>query len=228
VLLGFGAWLLVTCHSSTALFCALMAVLLFWASKYLAGIRRPITGIATCVAIICGLLWVAQIPGVKQSIYSALGRDQTLTGRTEIWRLVREQNINPVVGCGFQSFWNSQPGAEVYDELRDTNIRTAHNGYLETYLDGGLVGIVLLTIMLLSATYKAIKAVVTTGGRLVDRFALIFCLVALAYNWTESDFFRLEPLWFAFLLFTLNSPLRGARGADEEALISTPFQLSRV
>src|SRR4030095_2355216 len=96
------------------------------------------------------------------------------------WRLVREQNINPVVGCGFQSFWNSQAGAEVYGELRDTNIRTVHNGYLEIYVDGGLVGVVLLTIMLLSATYRTIKAFVTMGGRLVDRFAFIFCFFSLA------------------------------------------------
>src|SRR5206468_8314331 len=129
---------------STSLVCAVVAGILLWAGKYLGGMRQPIMGVLVCIAISSIFLRTAQIPQVNRSIFGALGRNETLTGRTEIWRIVREQNTNPVVGTGFQSFWSSHYGIEAYDQLRDVNIRTAHNGYLETYLDGGAVGVVLL------------------------------------------------------------------------------------
>ena len=36
---------------------------------------------------------------------SALGKDPTLTGRTEIWGFVLGLHTNPLVGTGFESFW---------------------------------------------------------------------------------------------------------------------------
>jgi hypothetical protein len=82
--------------------------------------------------------------------------------------------------------------------------------------------------MVISAAYKAIRRVIVGGASLVDRFAFVFCFIALAYNWTESDFFRLEPLWFAFLLFTFEPQLGTAKEISEGTHVPTSLQLSRV
>jgi len=44
--------------------------------------------------------------GGESGVLHALGRDATLTGRTDIWRAVIPLCPNPLIGAGFESFWN--------------------------------------------------------------------------------------------------------------------------
>ena len=44
--------------------------------------------------------------GVEESVVHALGRKTDFTGRTDIWRAVIPLARNPVIGVGFESFWN--------------------------------------------------------------------------------------------------------------------------
>jgi exopolysaccharide production protein ExoQ len=76
--------------------------------------------------------------GGPGSVFQALGRNSTLTGRTDIWAAVLPMARNPLVGAGFESFWLSP---SVHQRLADLfpglPLNEAHNGYIEVYLELG-------------------------------------------------------------------------------------------
>ena len=81
--------------------------------------------------------------GGQSVVTSALGRRSNLSGRTDIWKASIAAADSPVLGTGFESFWNVNVekvalGLPGYWEIH--NLVSAHNGYIEVYLDLGLVG----------------------------------------------------------------------------------------
>jgi exopolysaccharide production protein ExoQ len=112
------------------------------------------------------------------SFTSALGRDDTLTGRTEVWAaLVPVVKRQPLFGSGFGSFWTTERRVEY-------QISHSHNGYLDSLLELGAVGLALNTFWLLSCARKLRAALAEDydGASL----GICFLLIALICNFTES------------------------------------------
>ena len=84
---------------------------------------------------------------------------------------------------------------------------TAHNGYLETYLNGGLIGVALLVFLLLSMGRSAVDKLLDGGP--LGKISFVFWVIALVHNISESGFFLGTPLWITLLLVTID--LRGPR-----------------
>lgn len=153
---------------------------------------------------------------IGELLVGAIGRDMTLTGRTDIWKLIMNVDFNPLIGVGYWSFWMGNRvdwTAEGYmGELLE-----AHNGYIETYINSGLVGVLLLLILLVSSFKRACRGVVK--GADFEGFKLSFLLVAVLYNVTESIFNRFGPIWFIMLLAVIYYPVnrnsRSQRVRDE-------------
>jgi O-antigen ligase len=81
-------------------------------------------------------------------VFSLLGRDATLTGRTDIWSaLVSAVQDRPLLGYGYGAFWGleSMPAYRVR-LATEWLVPTAHNGWLETALGVGLLGLGLLML----------------------------------------------------------------------------------
>jgi len=129
-----------------------------------------------------------------------LGRDATLTGRTDLWNILLREPINPLVGTGYQSFWLSDAAQRLW-ETHPFHPNQAHNGYLETYLNGGLAGVLLLLGMIVSPLRGPRAKLLGEGGFTIIRFAFLF--VGVFYNWTEATFNKLSPMWFIVLLAVL-------------------------
>jgi hypothetical protein len=113
-----------------------------------------------------------------------LGRNPDLTGRsTDIWPVVMEAaSRNPLLGLGYGGAWGL--GNEISAKAR---VEQAHNGYLGVYLEGGLVGVSLLTMFLLSFCSSIRRAIAHDFDWGV--FGISFLLMMLLYNLTESAFF---------------------------------------
>lgn len=113
-------------------------------------------------------------------ISSMVGREETLTGRTEVWnRLVPVAMNRPILGHGFNSFWTT--GSR--DEF---NMTGAHNGFLDIILSLGLVGLGLYTIFFVSNIRKAQR--VLTQNFDWGVFWICTLLMGLLSNITESIF----------------------------------------
>jgi exopolysaccharide production protein ExoQ len=207
VQISTGLWLLVKCDSQTSLICLILGSVTFWGSRRLVrmkhGKRLLIAGLATAICLVA----MDKTFGISDTIIRALGRDPNLTGRTDIWRIVLAQKTDPILGNGFYTFWDSSKGKAVMDAFMKIN--STHNGYLEMYVDGGLVCDFLLVILLLTAGNQVIKKLFSTHP--LGKIGLMFWLLAIIYNMSETSFFRLDPLWIVLLLVMIECPLNGVR-----------------
>ena len=82
----------------------------------------------------------------------------------------------------------------------------AHNGYLETYLNLGLIGLFILVGWIV-ATFRKSR-LEFLGNFEFGRFRLSYFAAAVIYNWTESGFRSLHPIWFVFFIIAMDYPRR--------------------
>jgi exopolysaccharide production protein ExoQ len=156
---------------------------------------------------------------LKAAFVERLGRDMTFTTRTDIWASLIGQAANPLLGAGFNTFWSGSRLVELTASLG--GIVQAHNGYLETYLNGGLVGCGLLFALLASSYYRIRQAFVL--GAPLANIRLVLLLVAVIYNWSEASFNKLGLLWFVTLvaLVECNTRSRGGPALQERQALSS-------
>jgi len=141
--------------------------------------------------------------GISGQYSQALGRGSEISGRTQIWTRLLEAQTSPILGTGFESFWLGDRPKQL-EGMFFYSINEAHNGYLETYLTLGIVGVFLL-IGLFVATFWKIRFQLFRNFEWA-RYRLGFLAALVLYNWTEAAFVTLNPLWFAFYLIAMDYP----------------------
>jgi O-antigen ligase len=194
-------WLLAKANSATSLACTVLGAggLMLIRLPLLKRRRKNLVGLSIVAALVLGGL--SSLMDFSSGGLQMLGRDSSLTGRTEIWANALKEQPNALLGAGFYSFWIGAR-ADRLSENYFFKLNQAHNGYLETYLDLGAVGLFLLIIMLASAGKRA-------ESRLVDdvkwgSFAFSIWVICILHNWTEASFARLNLLWFVLLLVAMD------------------------
>ena len=140
--------------------------------------------------------WLAPIRGLVD-----VGRNANLTGRTDLWKFLLSMHTNPVLGTGYESFWLGPRLAAVWARFVGTGINEAHNGYLETYINLGFIGLLLLSVFLIASYRKIGKALSPAFG--LASLSLALWTVLLFYNVTESAFRGSQLMWVVFLLGAL-------------------------
>lgn len=150
--------------------------------------------------------------GLYAKTIEMLGRDATLTDRTLIWTDVIALQPNPLIGTGFESFWLGSRLDALWTKWW-WRPNQAHNGYIETYLNLGWIGVGLLFFLVVSAFRRVTAELQTAFEFSRFRFALLF--MALTYNITEATFKGVALTWTMFHLVVLVCP-RPA-GAPEQA-----------
>jgi O-antigen ligase len=175
-------YLLKGSDSSTSMVTLVLGVVIFLGLRLLRTLQFqvPLTGLVVLMIFLMTL--GASTPFVGGSNVAAftpaLGRDETLTGRTGVWADVLPAiSQEPLLGYGVGSFW-TDARREHYD------IPTAHNGYLDILLELGEVGFVFYLLWLLSCTRLLHRALLHDyeWGSL----AICFFLMGLLYNISES------------------------------------------
>ena len=143
--------------------------------------------------------------GVYAHLIEALGRDPTLTDRTHVWTDAIALQDNPIFGLGFESFWLGTRVEVLWAKWWWRPIQ-AHNGYIETYLNLGGVGVFLLFGLLVSTFRKITR-------QLADNFdfaclRLAFLVAILAFNFTEAGFKAVHLVWTMFYIIAIDYPAR--------------------
>ena len=188
-------YLLVISHSATSLLCAGLASAML-ILLHVPSVRRP-PGQVEVFGLVVLLMVVAMDSffDVKELFLTAVGRDATLTTRTVVWPVLLAYQDSPIVGPGFNTFWAGQRLVRLHTEV--ATIIQAHNGYLETYLNGGIVGAGLLGALLLSAYVRIRKLLV--AGVPDGSIRLVFLLLAVLYNNSEASFNKNGLIWLVTL-----------------------------
>ena len=217
-----GLYLLYLCNSETSIVCILIGAAVMFSTR-IPMLRGRIGALgAIILAGFASFFVLDWLFGVKEAVIGSMGRDMTFTGRTDVWRVLLALKTDPLTGAGFCSFWSDK---SYLDRLPDWVGYSAHNGYLETYIDGGFVGLFFLGVMLMALAIRTNRQLGERGNYSLLRLAAF--LAILIGDFSESHFGRMSPLFFLFLVTSLEIPWRHESEADAERLesIAGPAQV---
>jgi O-antigen ligase len=168
--------------------------------------------------------------GGEGGVFTALGRDSTMSGRTDIWTAVIAAAYNPVCGAGFENFWIG-PGVRLFQrQLLELGwypslveaLNEAHNGYIETYLNLGWIGLILIIAILLAGYRSGMNAFRRDPA--AGSFILSCVAVSIIYNVTEAGF-RMQAWSWIFLLLAIVS---AGAVKTKRSLRSSPLRVRQI
>jgi O-antigen ligase len=199
-------WLLRTSDAMTSLIGLVMASAIMLLASRPSLVRKPALVHLLVVAVLGGSLF-ALFFDTGGTLVHSLGRNTTLTGRTEIWNMVLKVPINPLLGAGFESFWLGERLEGIRIES-GAPLNEAHSGFLELYLNLGWIGVSLLALLLLAGYRKVIarwRKDSNSGSLFLGYF-----LAALIYSLTEAGFRMMTVSWMFLLLAAMaaSQPIR--------------------
>lgn len=197
-----------------------MALWLFWMAHSATSFSGFLIG--GCLMTVTSLRTVAQKPAVVHLLVGSLlfvvlyglilnpgvgltevvGRDSTLTGRTEMWDKLLQVKVDPWFGAGYESFWLGPRAKEISTYYN--HLHQAHNGYLEVFLDLGGAGMALLGLVF-AWGYRNVVGALRWDPE-AGRLKLAFFVIVVVYNLTEHGFREFHPMWIVFLLAIINIP----------------------
>ena len=212
-------WLMYMADSATSVMCGIAGI------AVVVGMELPVMqrnyrniGVVVVSLLVIGFLLEYSFD-LWQVLLTSLGRDATLTGRTVLWEQVLAMGTSPFVGTGYDSFWLGKR-VELFWDMYYWKPNQAHNGFLETYLNLGWIGVLLLSGIIVSAYRKIAARMVRTDHYQVLRMSLF--VVALLSNLTEAYFKGLAEVWFVFLLIAIEYPrpsLHASRAGSPAAVV---------
>ncbi|CAN5160608.1 hypothetical protein BH10PSE13_BH10PSE13_13080 [soil metagenome] len=162
--------------------------------------------------VIIGLLLLSYI-------FEAMGRDMTLTGRTEVWRIAFEWVADrPLLGWGYNTLTY---GGFSFELLRARGVVDPHNAFIEAVLGTGIIGLVLFVIPIAAACRSARRH--QMAGGMEAQSALVFSAMTMAWImacFTEVDgrpFSSAGAVGIFALTILLTMPNRGGTASGTQA-----------
>jgi exopolysaccharide production protein ExoQ len=192
-------------RSSTAFTCLALALALYFILGKLRKNTDRIVGYfmigVVCISIF-SLMLAAFDTSLSAIIAHAQGKNETLSDRTYLWRdVIRIGKEHLWLGTGYGGFWVPSLYPKLSPEV-DNGPAEAHNGYLETFANLGLVGVVLLVAVIFQSLRNAMKLVHFDFE--YGRIRLVLLLTIIVFNYTEASFPRgTHIFWFSFLMVAL-------------------------
>ncbi|GLH79959.1 hypothetical protein SSBR45G_48680 [Bradyrhizobium sp. SSBR45G] len=158
--------------------------------------------------------------GTNRIAYLLTG-DSSFTGRTTIWAFSKlEIAQRPLLGWGYQSFWLVGADAPSVTEAPGwvKGMPNSHNGFYDTMLELGYVGLALL-LAFLAATVHVIGRVMKHDFKRAW-ILLSIALFVMIYNFIETLWLRaFDVTWVAFVLVTVEAARYWSRSP-----LSTPIR----
>jgi len=140
---------------------------------------------------------------------STFGRNVTLTDRTYIWSDMYDVAGGfSLLGVGFGGFWIGRVANIPWNANMTWTLGQGHSGYIDTYLQLGLVGAFLLAAVIFTALPKLLRSLSDDFD--FGCFRITLFLTTLFINITETTYLRGDHhLWLLFLVTHWNLPRQG-------------------
>jgi exopolysaccharide production protein ExoQ len=199
--------LLFQSNSKTALGLALVAPILAGLTLMITK-RSRVSPAIILVLMAFGYAVLAGVTGFNTNhIAYLLTGDSSFTGRTVMWDFAEmEIARSPLIGWGYQSFWLVGPDAPSVVDAPGwlKTMPNAHNGYYDTVLELGYVGLALLITFIITTLHVI--------GRVVERdyarawLLLSVVLFIIIYNFLETLWLRaFDLLWVVFVIVAVEA-----------------------
>jgi len=190
------AWLLYMADSATSVGCLIAVAGLFVAGRVpvlASEPRRLILFFGTALFLFSSLELSF---GLSDWVIESLGRSKDLTTRVPMWEMLLAFDTNPLIGVGYESFWSGDRISRIWQQY--PGIIQAHNGYLDMYLNVGLIGLMLFLIAVVSGFAAAINQLKSDYAGVLLRIA--FMIAVVLNNWTEATIKPVSNLFVILLL----------------------------
>jgi O-antigen ligase len=157
-------------------------------------------------------------------LLETMGRDATLSDRTFLWKdLLDNAAKSPILGIGFGAFWVGPSGYDLYPLPNWSSVThtwrpgEGHNGFLDVYVELGILGLALVLLVIRSAFAGALHDLQNEFE--LGSLRLTFLLSILINNITESSLLDgTHSFWFLFLLVAVNVPGRNSSPLKPETV----------
>jgi len=131
--------------------------------------------------------------GAQESVLRLLGKNATLTGRTDLWAegvtIGREA---PLRGHGFEAFWvrgdQRAEGLWYHFKIADRTGFHFHSMYVETFVELGLVGTCILVLIILIFFTRSLVCAVRYDADAESLICLCIASILLIRSFIELDF----------------------------------------
>jgi len=150
--------------------------------------------VATWLAVVVVIGGALLISAETDVVLGLLGKDATLTGRTEIWSgIMQQMSEHPWRGFGYGAVWDDPgftgPKAWIGHQAHFIPAN-AHSGWLEIYIALGLGGVILFALWLVQIWAQSLWAAYTSPGGwlalpLIASFTVTMLTESIAMNWHE-------------------------------------------
>ena len=174
--------------TSSLLVTVIVGALSLWA-RYLqrAPNEVPVLSLILVISIVTTGVAIIGTDLIERAL-AFFGKNSTLSNRLPLWSLLWfyvEKRF--WLGFGYEAFW--QPDASAVREIEAELYFTpfyAHNGLLETWLNGGLVLVALMLLLLCSTMIRSIVLYVRWRDLAISSFPQFYCIYFLMMNFPES------------------------------------------
>lgn len=192
LLLASSAFILVIGSGSASAIVVLFAVICVgitvWIVTLLSGNERwqgVFLGIGIIVPL--GILVFFHLPEIARF----LGRSVTLTGRLPLWEALLSIGWKqPLLGYGFGAFWLGSGQMMPIDialmRLRFPWAGHAHNGFIDTWLEVGLIGLLLIVMIIFLGFGQSLIKLLRSPTHVQSWFSLLFFTYIFLYNFSET------------------------------------------
>lgn len=216
--LAMVVWLLWVCNSMTSIGALVMASTVMLLSARPAFRRNPawvhITVVALLTVTIYGLFFQS-----SGEMIQSMGRNPTLTGRTDIWKVVLGIPTNRLIGAGYESFWLGSRLQEMWRAFPGLQLNESHNGYIEITITLGWIGAALLGVLIVTG-YRNVIGWLHRDRDLGSLKTALFLSVVVT-GLTEAAFRMMGPPWIFFLLASAAPPFVARRNLARKSADQT-------
>jgi len=197
--------LLLLSNSATAL--VVFLILLILLPLYRTLRLRYSIAVPCIIAVLSGgLVILVLLLSQANIVLDLLGKDATLSGRTELWAIVTGMIKDHFwLGYGYSGFWQGMEGESAFVWLATLeHVPDAHNGLLDLWLELGLLGVSVFLIGFLLTFLRAVSwaRLTNTADGL---WPVTFLTLMLLYNVTErSVLAQNNVFWILYVAITLS------------------------
>ncbi|MDH0116199.1 O-antigen ligase family protein [Agrobacterium pusense] len=179
------------------------------------------------------LLAVASLQfGLLDAILGIFGKDSTLTGRTYLWQQgIEAAKQAPILGVGYQGFWVA--GFADAERLWNDFFITGrsgfhfHNTYIETVVENGFVGMILLGMVLYGTLLGHLRSVLMRRSDPQGVILFAICALFVVRSFVEIDIifpYQIGSFLLYFAAGKLCLPVKAARNGETHPAIGMRLQ----
>lgn len=201
VAVGYFLWNTASKTSIAVVIVAIIAGLMFmlYNQRYRSFLFIGIALIFIMILIYSTLNW--------DQIVAPLDQDDTLTGRSQIWRLLISYiDAHWMLGSGYGSFWNIGKDSPLIGQIKPGSwieeVSSGHNGYLDIAAQIGIPGLVLVVYAMLIRPFVSllVNPIFNGSSRALYIALMVFYI---GHNWTESTILDRDQFLEVLLVATI-------------------------